>query len=334
MKEITNVYVPVKTPDHKKWALLLALLIHSGILGFIFYTTHAKSLDEPVMETTLVTPEQLSAIQGQIAANQNNHAQNTGDSLNPDGTPANAPSTSEFLAGGSHSNMPAPHPTPQTTLSPEAQAIADDLAQRQAEFEKQRDAVAAAMDKQAEAELQGVAESIDQQHAENNQIVKEFKITESHTDEEAEALKKETEQVAKKLQAQREALAAAKNAGNQSFGIKADPNASTGSGQTAGGNGTPRAGGSKGGSSAGYLNRIIAIIYTNWNPPASSRGKSLTAHFNISPSGSTSGVSISGSGDDAFKNSLIQAIQTANLPPPPADSYAEFQSNDFTFKAK
>lgn len=334
MKEITNVYVPVKTPDHKKWALLLALLIHSGILGFIIYTNHAKNLDEDVMETTLVTPEQLSAIQGQIAANQNNQAQNTGDSLNPDGTPANAPSTSEFLAGGSHSNMPAPQPTPQPTLSPEAQAIADDLAKRQAEFERQRDAVADEIDKEAEAELQGVADNLKQQRIDELKKVQQFKNAESNSDEEAEALKKETEQVAKKLQSQREALAAAKNASNQSFGIKADPNASTGSGQTAGGNGTPRAGNKNGGSSAGYLNRIMAIIYANWNPPSNSKGKTLTAHFNISTSGSVSGVSISGNGDDAFKNSLIQAIQNSSLPPPPADSYAEFQSNDFTFKAK
>lgn len=327
MKEITNVYVPVKTPDHKKWALLLALLIHSGILGFIIYTNHTKNLDEAVMETTLVTPEQLSAIQGQIAANQNNHANNAGDSSNPNGKVANAPSMSDFLAGGNHSNMPAPMPSP----SPEAQALANNLAQRQAEFEKQRDAVASQLDKEAEAELKGVATTIDQQQTENNQLVKEFKISESHADNETEALKQEAERAAKALQATRESVAAQKNAGNQNFGIKSDPNADTGSGQTQGGNGAPRAGSSKGGDIAGYKQQVQAIINRNWHPPTNAKdGTRQTAYFDISSSGTISNVRVDGN-DSPLKSSLIQAIQSSSLPAPPPEIASRFATNTMVF---
>lgn len=328
-KEITNVYVPVTTPDHKKWALLLALLIHSGILGFIIYTNHPKNLDEPVMQTTLVTPEQLTAIQGQIAANQNNHASNTGDSINPDGKTATAPSMSDFLAGGSQSNMPAPNPIPRT--STEAQALADDLAQRQAAFEKDRDTVAASLDKEGKAELQDVAESIDQQLQDDKQKVIEYKTSANNVDSETEALRKEAQAATNALRAKSNALTASQATGNKNFSLKADLNANTGAGQSQGGNGTARLGSSKGGDVASYRNIVQSTINNNWNPPPNAKnGTSQTAYFDISTSGTISNVRVDGS-DSPLKTSLIQAINSASLPPPPPEVASRFASNTMRF---
>ena len=69
--EVTSVYVPVKTPDYKGWAILLSVLGHVILLLALAFFYHSPP--QP-METTLITPEQLAELEGQIRANQQNNA--------------------------------------------------------------------------------------------------------------------------------------------------------------------------------------------------------------------------------------------------------------------
>ena len=88
--------------------------------------------------------------------------------------------------------------------------------------------------------------------------------------------------------------------------------------QSSGGQGSSRRGGVSGGSSAGYVSQVMAMIDANWNVPTNSNGNSLTASFSIAADGTISNITIRGSSDAAFKARLQQAInQSSPLPPPP-----------------
>ncbi len=101
--------------------------------------------------------------------------------------------------------------------------------------------------------------------------------------------------------------------------------------QSSGGQGSSRRGGASGGSSAGYVSQVMAMIDANWNVPTNSNGNSLTASFSIAADGTISNITIRGSSDAAFKASLQQAInQSSPLPPPPNGA----RSMTGNFKAK
>lgn len=68
--EVTSVYVPVKTPDYPVWAIVLSAIAHALVVGLLLFFYH--NAPPAPMETSLITPEQLSAMQGQIKANQQN----------------------------------------------------------------------------------------------------------------------------------------------------------------------------------------------------------------------------------------------------------------------
>lgn len=72
MKQAPSVFIPT-TPEGDGIALplVLSVLAHVLLFGFIIYTHQTPDLDEPVnIETTMVSPEQLAAMQGQIRANR------------------------------------------------------------------------------------------------------------------------------------------------------------------------------------------------------------------------------------------------------------------------
>ena len=59
--EVTSVYVPVKTPDYPFWAIILSVLVHVVLLALVIFFHHTAPPSP--MQTTLVTPEQLAAVQ-------------------------------------------------------------------------------------------------------------------------------------------------------------------------------------------------------------------------------------------------------------------------------
>ena len=140
--EVTSVYVPVKTPDYPVWAIVLSAIAHALVVGLLFFFYH--NAPPAPMETSLITPEQLSAMQGQIKANQQNAlAQNQATA----GEMAGAPTPSL----NSQTLSTVPMNTPHSTSTNQLEMVKDNLAAKQAQWEKEQARLAEKLDREVAA---------------------------------------------------------------------------------------------------------------------------------------------------------------------------------------
>lgn len=67
-----NVYIPIEPEDNGiAIPAVLSVIVHVAILAFIIFSHRIPDLEEPEpIETTLITPEELAAVQSNIAANR------------------------------------------------------------------------------------------------------------------------------------------------------------------------------------------------------------------------------------------------------------------------
>lgn len=319
--EVTSVYVPVKTPDYPVWAIVLSAIAHALVVGLLFFFYH--NAPPAPMETSLITPEQLSAMQGQIKANQQNAlAQNQQATA---GEMAGAPTPSL----NSQTLSTVPMNTPHSTSTNQIETVKDNLAAKQAQWEKEQALFAEKLDREVAAERQGVIDELNQRNETQQRNLQDYKIAESNIDEVRNEIRANNAAYNKNLNANSERQS---NNSIKSLDLGKDGQ-STGAAQSqsSGGQGSSRRGGASGGSSAGYVSQVMAMIDANWNVPTNSNGNSLTASFSIAADGTISNITIRGSSDAAFKASLQQAInQSSPLPPPPNGA----RSMTGNFKAK
>lgn len=302
--EVTSVYVPVKTPDYPVWAIVLSAIAHALVVGLLFFFYH--NTPPAPMETSLITPEQLSAMQGQIKANQQNAlAQNQATA----GEMAGAPTPSL----NSQTLSTVPMNTPHSTSTNQIKAVKDNLAAKQAQWEKEQALFAEKLDREVAAERQSVIDELNQRNETQQRNLQDYKIAESNIDEVKNEIRANNAAYNKNnANSERQSENSMK-----SLDLGKDGQ-STGAAQSSGGQGSSRRGGASGGSSAGYVSQVMAMIDANWNVPTNSNGNSLTASFSIAADGTISNITIRGSSDAAFKASLQQAInQSSPLPPPP-----------------
>ncbi|MFW2178085.1 MULTISPECIES: cell envelope integrity protein TolA [unclassified Moraxella] len=303
--QITSVYVPVETPDYKTWAIILSLIGHGVLLGGLWFY---RGTPPPIpMETTLITPEQFSAIEGQIQANQQNNAMMAGE-----------------MAGG---GMTSPTTKSSHQPSPQAKAMMNDIANKQQQYLKQQAKFAEQIDREVEAEQQQVVEQLDQQQAEEQETLQDYRHAEDNLDEIRAEIQATSEAYKKDIKPKQTDNNVGQNLDLATHGKGIST--STSQART-GGNGSPRQGGATGGDSAGYINKIMSIIDANWRPPTNSMGKSLIASFTVASDGSISNISIKSAGDEIFKASLVKAIQSSSPLPPPPNGTRTFTGN---FKA-
>ena len=316
--EVTSVYVPVKTPDYPVWAIVLSAIAHALVVGLLFFFYH--NAPPAPMETSLITPEQLSAMEGQIKANQQNElAQNQATA----GEMAGAPTPSL----NSQTLSTVPMNTPHSTSTNQIETVKDNLAAKQAQWEKEQALFAEKLDREVAAERQGVIDELNQRNETQQRNLQDYKIAESNIDEVKNEIRANNAAYNKNLNANSERQS---ENSIKSLDLGKDGQ-STGAAQSSGGQGSSRRGGASGGSSAGYVSQVMAMIDANWNVPTNSNGNSLTASFSIAADGTISNITIRGSSDAAFKASLQQAInQSSPLPPPPNGA----RSMTGNFKAK
>ena len=318
--EVTSVYVPVKTPDYPVWAIVLSAIAHALVVGLLFFFYH--NTPPAPMETSLITPEQLSAMEGQIKANQQNElAQNQATA----GEMAGAPTPSL----NSQTLSTVPMNTPHSTSTNQIETVKDNLAAKQAQWEKEQALFAEKLDREVAAERQGVIDELNQRNETQQRNLQDYKIAESNIDEVRNEIRANNAAYNKNLNANSERQS---DNSIKSLDLGKDGQ-STGAGQSqsSSGQGSSRRGGASGGSSAGYVSQVMAMIDANWNVPTNSNGNSLTASFSIAADGTISNITIRGSSDAAFKASLQQAInQSSPLPPPPNGA----RSMTGNFKAK
>ena len=305
--EVTSVYVPVKTPDYPVWAIVLSAIAHALVVGLLFFFYH--NTPPAPMETSLITPEQLSAMEGQIKANQQNElAQNQATA----GEMAGAPTPSL----NSQTLSTVPMNTPHSTSTNQIETVKDNLAAKQAQWEKEQALFAEKLDREVAAERQGVIDELNQRNETQQRNLQDYKIAESNIDEVKNEIRANNAAYNKNLNANSERQS---DNSIKSLDLGKDGQ-STGAAQSqsSSGQGSSRRGGASGGSSAGYVSQVMAMIDANWNVPTNSNGNSLTASFSIAADGTISNITIRGSSDAAFKASLQQAInQSSPLPPPP-----------------
>lgn len=303
--EVTSVYVPVKTPDYPVWAIVLSAIAHALVVGLLFFFYH--NTPPAPMETSLITPEQLSAMEGQIKANQQNElAQNQAMA----GEMAGAPTPSL----NSQTLSTVPMNTPHSTSTNQIETVKDNLAAKQAQWEKEQALFAEKLDREVAAERQSVIDEFNQRNETQQRNLQDYKIAESNIDEVKNEIRANNAAYNKNLNASSERQS---DNSIKSLDLGKDGH-STGVAQSSGGQGSSRRGGASGGSSAGYVSQVMAMIDANWNVPTNSNGNSLTASFSIAADGTISNITIRGSSDAAFKASLQQAInQSSPLPPPP-----------------
>lgn len=305
--EVTSVYVPVKTPDYPVWAIVLSAIAHALVVGLLFFFYH--NTPPAPMETSLITPEQLSAMQQQIKANQQNElAQNQATA----GEMAGAPTPSL----NSQTLSTVPMNTPNSTSTNQIETVKDNLAAKQAQWEKEQALFAKKLDREVAAERQSVIDELNQRNETQQRNLQDYKIAESNIDEVKNEIRANNAAYNKNLNANSERQS---DNNIKSLDLGKDGQ-STGAAQSqsSGGQGSNRRGGASGGSSAGYVSQVMAMIDANWNVPTNSNGNSLTASFSIAADGTISNITIRGSSDAAFKASLQQAInQSSPLPPPP-----------------
>lgn len=318
--EVTSVYVPVKTPDYPVWAIVLSAIAHALVVGLLFFFYH--NTPPAPMETSLITPEQLSAMQGQIKANQQNElAQNQAMA----GEMAGAPTPSL----NSQTLSTVPMNTPHSTSTNQIETVKDNLAAKQAQWEKEQALFAEKLDREVAAERQGVIDELNQRNETQQRNLQDYKIAESNIDEVKNEIRANNAAYNKNLNANSERQS---ENSMKSLDLGKDGQ-STGAAQSqsSGGQGSSKRGGASSGSSAGYISQVMAMIDANWNVPTNSNGNSLTASFSIAADGTISNITIRGSSDAAFKASLQQAInQSSPLPPPPNGA----RSMTGNFKAK
>lgn len=316
--EVTSVYVPVKTPDYPVWAIVLSAIAHALVVGLLFFFYH--NAPPAPMETSLITPEQLSAMQQQIKANQQNElAQNQATA----GEMADAHTPS--LNAQTLSTVPMN--TPHSTSTNQIETVKNTLAAKQAQWEKEQALFAEKLDREVAAERQSVIDELNQRNETQQRNLQDYKIAESNIDEVKNEIRANNAAYNKNLNANSERQS---DNNIKSLDLGKDGQ-STGAAQSSGDHSSSRRGGASSGSSAGYVSQVMAMIDANWNVPTNSNGNSLTASFSIAADGTISNITIRGSSDAAFKASLQQAInQSSPLPPPPNGA----RSMTGNFKAK
>lgn len=303
----TSVYIPVETPDNKTWATLLALLVHCGVIGFIIYTNHIQNLDGEAMETTIITPDELAAMQGQIQANQQAQASNNQTGL-----------------------MTANN----ITQSPEAAKLNAELAQKQAQWQQQQDIIASQIDKEARQAQQEFANGIKQQQIEQETMLKELKHLQRNPINEP-APKSDAAPQSKIAISASNSPPSNSKPDTTTYDLGKEGKSNQPTGQAAGGQtGSSQSAGSNAGARANYKRLVEQIIEGNWTPPANTPvGTKVSARVSISDSGAVTIISVN-SGDGALSETLRQAIQASSLPPPPTNTGADYGNSNMSFTVK
>lgn len=326
--QISAVYVPVRTPDYKTWALILSILAHGLLIGVLVWWN--REPPPAAMQTSLVTPEELADIQSQIRANQ--RAEELSQSAQGEGDP-DATDVTDPMAAMSHATprqSAASYHTPPPAMQ--------NLAEQQAAFDAQRAQYAEQADREFAEAQQAIVDDLNQQQADEQAALANYRERENSLDDIREENRRTAEAYNKKILIERvetgksDAAKQGSTTNRADSGDSKDNGARTNNTGSTSSNAGSRSGG--GGDATSYISQIKAKIEANWSVPANSQGKTVRASFNISPSGEISNIHING-GDEILKASLTKALQSSSpLPVPPSDIYNKVASNNFTFTAE
>lgn len=293
------IYKPYQLPKSNDTAimpLIFSVVVHLLVVGVIVFWKAPEPKPEVAgIEATFFGQADLEAVEGAIRENARLAQQ--GD----DGTDE----------------------TNAKTPSPETLAINEELARKQAEFEKQMAEFAAELDKQALAEQKDFAKALDEQEKEEQEKL----------DEAREAFANQGERVKENQKALDEARTMRDNAIAEDEAEKRKQGGKSGSlatgtqtTQTPSGTNAKTTQGASKGTNA-LKSALESHIKRHWVVPNNASGERLTANITVDTQGNVLSVSISG-GSPALRSSLENAIHNASpLTPAIGSGYTNFKAN-------
>lgn len=302
MNQAPSVFVP-STPEGDGLLLptILSVLVHGLLIGFVLYTHHINPLDPPAsIETTMVSPEQLAEIQGQILANR--QAAMAATQTNADGSIDFSAASNEDASLTSGSTAATRVPVFIPSNDPAASNDDGILFDR----EQQRKIQAANEDYQRRmAEL---AEQIDRESMADLKAIKEHEIERAKIEQtRLEALKQIEQQAPTLKRSQQDDKKTLQQPGRANPG-KNDSRAGADSAPP----GNPTANPGKGISNG----EVVSRIRKNYAPPAAAQGSTQRATLTITVNANGDVVSVSSSGNnEAVNKAAEEAVwQTGNFP--------------------
>lgn len=310
MTNLPSVYVPTQ-PESNGLTLptLLSLLAHGIVLGLLIYTYQQPTIEIPgAVETTMVSPEALAEMQGQILANRaaaqaagSEASESTLEPINPfdssNSAQSNESSSSQSVPVFMRSDEPADS---GLLMSQEQQQ------QRNQQMQEYRDNVsewAAQLDESANDKIEQVQDNKRAEVSEERERLKDYRDKKSNPT---------TPNVKRPTSSDRNIEIETGSVG-RSFNLSdGEASAADSASSSSSSSNNRSSGGSRGTSNSEILNKIKR----NYNPPTAAKGATQRATLTITVNASGDIVKVSVSGSDSAVNEAARqaALDTGNLP--------------------
>ncbi len=315
MNKAPTVYIPTEPESNGlTLPLLLSLLAHGIVIGLLIYTYQQPTLETVgALETTMVSPEQLAELQGQIMSNRAAAAEAASS--------GSASSTEMFDTSTSNNDSSTPNSISDYT-EPSSQRVpvfmrsdevADDMSmnqnqQRTQQMQEYQDNVAewaARIDEEAMDKIEQVQDNKREDINEERERLKEFRNKQKNT---TTPRVKRPNSTDRNIEIETGSSGNSNNTGKNFSLSDGDATASSSSSSSS----RSAGGGSRGASNSEILSRIKR----NYNPPTAGKGSTqrATLTITVNSNGDVTNVSVSGS-DKAVNEAARQAVlNTGNLP--------------------
>lgn len=319
MNQAPVVYVPTE-PEGNGLTLptLLSVLAHGIVIGILIYTYQHMDVDTVgSIETTMVSPEQLAQMQGQILANRAAASDGTQSDSNASGALSSEPFNSNDAdnAGGVQSTSQRVPVFMQSDNAADGYSEApilmsqeqhERLSEQSQSYESELAEWAAQQDELTLERLERIEENKRSDSSEESARLKEFRDK-----------KNNPPKIEKPNSSQRniEITSGSSGGGGKNYSLADGQSTLSGDSSTS----SPSRGSSRSASSGsrGASNsEIINLIRRNYNPPTAAKGSTQRATLTITVNSSGDVVNVSASGpDSAVNDAAKQAVMsTRNLP--------------------
>ncbi|WP_230657434.1 cell envelope integrity protein TolA [Psychrobacter sp. I-STPA10] len=318
-----SVYVPVEPEDNGLGIpMVLSILIHAAIIGFVFFTHRVPKMDIPAsIETSIVTPEELAAMQAGIKANRaageegnqgeqssqtfdTNLATNNSNRENNRNRQPTPPPPAQNTEVRRHSVpifIPTNEPTIDNIDSAEIDTRLDTTDIKELEYERRRQIFSEQMEKEAEQNLQDFASDVADKNIKEKERLGELKA------------KKPKIEKPKRIEKDFAPIESGDSHATNSWslGDDGDPLLTGNTGNTGSAKGAQ---GRSGGSQSGGGNidgALISHIEPYWHPPKNRVGERVVADVTVDANGNVLSIKVN-SADNELKSSLDSAIRNAS----------------------
>ncbi|WP_201505369.1 energy transducer TonB [Psychrobacter aestuarii] len=318
MNTAPSVFVPVPPKgDGLSAPTLLSLLAHGIILGLLIYNYQADDLTPTgSLETTMVSPEQLAAIQGQVLANRA-AAQAAASSQSDSATDSSAMTAP---SDGSDNVNPSPQRQPIFTESNEPVYTSDNRPLLMSEEQQQQ-----ILEEMQQYERESEAWVREQESAANERL--EDVNEQRRRDQEALQRRLDDYQARRATSGRVEQPEAPpRNNSNDSgsgntgrvFDLSDGISTSTGSNSQAT---SPRTGNSNnaGGSSGASNSEIVSLIRSRFTPPPGAKGATSSTRLTITVDSGGNVTGVAASSNDAHAQAAVAAVRAVGRFPIDSD---------------